>query len=350
MDHACGTWARRGIFAAEQIAKSIGYPIEKALDPLDPDDFITISVRLARALRGAAIGLEGEALKVAIQTLDVDWSVISEARRDAVIAAARAEVLGLAETVTPLVEPVLFSSASSLVPLTRAAAISRFDLAVGSSGAADWVKGIVGDLRDSQMVYIKDAYGQRADRFDKVARDVVASGMERGLGRDDIAEELSNQLTPLGVERGTNYLNLVATDFANKSRTISQLNTFTEAGIEMYIYDAVLDEATSEICRLLHGRTFSVAKAAKRMNAALSLRNPEDIRNAMPWVQADGNKLYFNRGETRHDVATVHEAGEGEKDKIGKYGNVMSRAALEKAGVVVPPRHGHCRSNLLAAL
>lgn len=346
---SCSDWARRGVWAAEEIAKAIGHPIRKALDPLDPDDFVLISVRLARALRGAAVGLEGEALKSAIQTLDVDWSVISAEKRDAVIRAARAEVLGLADTVAPIVEPVLFSSASSLVPLASKAAISRFDLTVGS-GASDWVKGIVGDLRDSQMVYVRDSYGQRADRFDKVARDVVASGMERGLGRDDISEELSTQLSPLGVERGTNYWNLIATDFSNKSRTVSQLNTFKDAGIEMYIYDAVLDEATSEICRLLHGRTFSVAKATKKMNAALALRNPEDIRNAMPWVQADGNSLYFQRGETRHDVATVHEFGEGTKDKIGTYGNVMSRAALEKAGVVVPPRHGHCRSNLLAAL
>ncbi len=343
---ACCDWARRGIWAAEEIAKSIGQSIAKALDPLDPEDFITISVRLARSLRGAAVGLEGEALKSAIESLDVDWSALSEERRDRIISAARAEVLGLSETVSPIVEPVLFSSASSLVPLTRTAAISRFDL--GAAGTGDWVKSIVGDLRDSQMVYVRDSYWQRADRFDQVARDVVASGMERGLARDDISAELSTQLTPLGVERGTNYWNLIATDFANKSRTISQLSTFEDAGVTQYIYEAVLDESTSEICRLLHGRVFSVAKARKRMASALTLRDPEDIRNAMPWVQADGSKLYFQRGDTRHNVADVHEAGEGTKDKIGTYGNVMSKAALEKAGVVVPPRHGHCRSTLLA--
>jgi len=339
--------ARRISWHTEAIAKSLGVDITKALDPLDPDDFITISVRLARALRGAAVGLEGDALKGAIESLDVDWLTISEDRRDAIISAARAEVAGMAATITPIVEPVLYTSASTLVPLARTAAISRFEIK-GLEAMAEWTKGIVGDLRDSQMVYVKDQYAARADRFDTVARDVVASGLERGLGRDDISAELSAQLTPLGAERGTNYWNLIANDFANKSRIVSQLNTFQDAGIARWRYDAVLDEATSEICRLLHGRVFSVKKAVSKMNDSLKLRDPEEVRNSMPWVQASGSQLYFQSNDKRHDVATVHEAGEGSKDKIGTYGNVMSNAALEKAGVVVPPRHGHCRSNLTA--
>lgn len=346
---ARGSAARLGSWACEEISKRFGVYITKTLDPLDPDDFILISVRLARSLRGATAGLEGEALKSAIESLDVDWPTLTEAKRDAIIRAARAEVAGLADTVAPIISPILEASASSIVPLTRAAAIERFSF-TGAAETAGWVKNIVGDLRGSQMVYVKDQYGSRADRFDSIAKDVVAGGLERGLGRDDISEELAKQLLPLGIERGANYYNLVANDFANKSRTISQLNTFQDAGVTKWIFEATLDEATSEICRLLHGRTFSVKKAQNSMTAALGLRDPEEIRNAMPWVQASGSQLYFQRGDTKHDVATVHEPGEGTSDKIGTYGNVMSNRKLEAAGVVTPPRHGHCRSNILAVV
>lgn len=337
------------VWHTEQLAKALDIPISKALDPLDPEDFITISVRLARALRGAAVGLEGDALKTAIESLDVDWTTISEERRDAIISAARREVAGLAETVPPLVEPVLFRAASTIVPASRTAAISRFDISAAEA-IGGWVEGIIGDLRDSQMVYVKDQYSMRADRFDQLARDTVADGLEKGLGRDDISEALARTLTPLGVERGKTYWNLIATDYSNKARTSSQLNTFQDAGIKRWQFEAVLDEATSEICRLLHGRTFSVKVAAKKMNDAIKLRDPEDVRDSLPWVQASENSLYFTRGSSRRNVATVHEWGEGESDRIGSYGDVMSNSALEKAGVVVPPRHGHCRSTILAVV
>ncbi len=344
------TLARRRSWAAEEIAKRFGLvEISKALDPTDPDDFILISTRLARALRGAAVGLEGEVLKSAIESLDVDWPNVTEARRDAIITAARAEVAGLYADVAPIVEPVLFNSASMLVPATRKAAIARFDLLEGT-GAADWVKNIVGDLRDSQMVYVKDAYGQRADRFDSLAKDIVAKGLEQGLGRDDISAALSTQLTPLGVERGTSYWNLIASDFAAKSRTISQLHTFEDAGIDRYEFDAVMDQATSEICRALNGRIFVVQKARKQLSAALTARDPEDIKNSMPWVGQTGDKLQFSRAGSVHTVGTVEQAGVGAMDKPGVYSGMMSTKQLQAAGICVPPLHAHCRSSIKAVL
>jgi len=343
---SCCDWARRGSWAAEQLLAKLGHPITKSLDPLDPSDFVLISVRLARALRGAAIGTEGATIKAAIEALDVDWPTISEDRRDQIIAAARAEVAGLAVRVPPLVEPILERSASSLVPLTRKAAISLYGLNLEQS--AEWAASLVESLRDSQMVYVKSQFDTRATLFDSAAKDVVRSGLESGLGRDDISEALSTKLTPLGVERGTDYWNLIATDFSNKTRTTSQLSTFSDAGVKRYKYDAVMDQATSEFCRLLNGRVFSVEKARKRTYQALALRDPEEIRDAMPWVQQSGSRLYFRRGGEQHPVAHVDSPGVGSLDNPGNYSDVMSNKQLEAAGVTVPPRHGHCRSTITA--
>lgn len=346
---------RRGEWACEEIAKRFGVTIEKALNPLDSGDFVVISTRLSAALRSAAIGTEAVALRSAIETLDVDWPNLSEPARDKVINAARAEVAALATTVPKLTTPVLERSALSLVSRTRIATVAEFSFGRQIRNEAPIDRQTVANLPINQTVYIKDQYGRRADGLDAIARDVVSSGIERGLGRDDISEELHNGLKNSGVLRTGNYWKLIASDFANKGRTSTQLNTFERAGVELYLFDAIMDEATSDICRILHGQTFSVAKAASRMNEGLALRDPEDIKSVMPWVQTGTNKdgksiLYYDNGSRRTVVAEVERSGVGFADKVGRYSNVMSKKRLEAAGLPVPPRHGHCRSTLAAVV
>ncbi len=249
-------------------------------------------------------------------------------------------------------EPVLAGSAASIVSHTRISACNLFDFAAAIKHESPLDVDTITNVVTSQMVYVKDSYGRRADEIDDLAKQVVASGLERGLGRDDISGELATKLGPLGADRTANYFDLIANDFANKARTSTQLNTFERAGIIRYRFHSIMDQATSEICRLLNGRVFSVEKAAERMRHAMRLEDPEEIRNVRPWVQTGTNDagnqiLYFNRGGARHVVAHVDEAGEGQLDRAGKYSNQMSNKALEAAGVTVPPCHSHCRSTIL---
>jgi SPP1 gp7 family putative phage head morphogenesis protein len=351
------TWQtlRLGEWAADEIAKRFGVTIEKALNPLDPGDFVTIAVRLSAALRSVTKGTEAVALRNAIETLDVDWPNLSAAGRDKIFRAASAEIGALATTIPPLTTPVLERSALSLVSRTRLATVARYSFGRQIRNEAPIDQLTVENLPINQSVYIKDQYGRRADGLDAIARDTVSSGLERGLGRDDIAEELSGRLKSSGVVRTTNYWNLIGSDFANKARTSTQLNTFQRAEIEQYMFDAIMDEATSDICRLLHGRVFSVKKAADRMRNAIGLKNPEDIKSVMPWVQtgtdAAGNQiLYYDDGTRRTVVAHVERSAVGLADQVGRYSKVISNKALEAQGLPVPPRHGHCRSVLTAVV
>jgi SPP1 gp7 family putative phage head morphogenesis protein len=345
------TTIRRGIWAAEEIAKSLGVSIFKALDPLDPADFVTISLRLSRALRGAVAGAEGEALKAAIEGLDVDWPNITEARRDRVIAAARAEVADLGTVIPDIVDPVLESSGLNIIKSTREAAVDRFSLDI--EPAARPVDTEVSDLlRASTSLFVTDQYGLRGDALDQSARDIVAGGLEQGLGREDISAALASKLGAQQVAQSKNYWNILSTHFSNTARTTTQLGAFDQAGIDKWRYDAVLDAATSDFCRLLHGRVFSVSKALTRSRETLNLTDPDEIKNARPWVQtgtnADGDQiLYYERAGQRHQVAEVEASGIGRNDVIGTYKNSLSSKAMEAAGVVVPPTHGHCRSTLV---
>lgn len=340
-----------GARAADDLLKSLfSVRIFKALDPLEPNDFLTICLNLSAALRSAASGTEGAALRDAIESLDVDWPTLSEAGRDRIITAARNQVADIAADAIPKIEPVIETAAGRIIATTRTRLVDKYGLDI-SSGLSD-IDTRTGDLlRASTLGYVKDQYGQRSDAFDSMARGIVASGLDRGLGRDDISETLFDRLADQQVLRSRSYCDVLATSFSNRARTATQLHSFAEAEIEFYEFDAILDQVTSDICRLLHGRVFSVKKAGQRMMKALEADNPEDSNKILPWVQTGkdpkGNDvLYYSSGDRRKIVAHVEESGIGEADKIGRYAEKMTNKQLEAAGVTVPPCHGSCRSTV----
>lgn len=343
-----------GARAAEGLLEDLfSVRIMKALDPLNAGDFVTICMRLSSSLRSAVAGTEGDALRAAIEELDVDWPNITEAGRDEVIRAAREQVAAIASDAAPLIEPVLDTAAGRIMGTTRRRVVDKFGLDIPVKLSNEFTK--TGDLlRASTLGYVKDQYGQRSDVFDSAAREIVASGLDRGLGRDDISGTLAERLADQQIMRSRAYCDVLATSFANRARTATQLHSFAEASIERYMFDAILDQVTSDICRLLHGRVFSVKKAGLRMQRSLEASDPEASNLILPWVQTgtdrDGKDiLYFNRGERRNVVAHVEESAVGESDKIGQYKEKMNDKQLEAAGVTVPPLHGSCRSNIVPA-
>jgi hypothetical protein len=143
--------------------------------------------------------------------------------------------------------------------------------------------------------------------------------------------------------------------FTNRARTSTQLAAFEDAGVERYRFDAVLDEVTSEPCRFLHGKVFTVARAMERFRDVERARDPERIRDLQPFVQvgaddAGNTVLFYERGGRRRAVARVDEPAEGTKDAVGRYSRALSPTQLETAGVTVPPLHGRCRSTITAEL
>lgn len=343
-----------GATAAEEIlAKVYGVELTKALDPLDAGDFLVIVRRLGGALLGVSREAEANALKNALEALDVDWPNLSDEGRDAVIRAAK-EALGAAPAkVLPAVDQVFEASADDLVGTTRRATARQFRLRI----AADTTKldeRIARFVRESQGNFVRDEYGRRQVAFGERAREVVASGLEAGLGRDDIAEALSADLGAAGLGRNVGYWQTIAMAFANRGRTYAQLSAFQDAEVDEYRFEAVMDEVTSKICRFMHGRVFSVKRALERFDDVERLRDPEAIKDVQPWVQVGGDEegnqvLFYERGGRRHVVAQVHEPEEDAPEDTPRYSRALSEEALEAAGLAAPPLHGRCRSTILLA-
>lgn len=340
-----------GADAAEDLLRDV-FRIEKALDPLDADDFMAIVRRLSRALRGVSRDAEDAALRRALERLDVDWPNLSPQARDQVLRAAKQALGAVDEQVLPRVDQIFELEAENVVSRARRSTVRRLGLRIGADMTRTDER-VTRFVRESQGNFVRDEYGRRRDDFSAKAKDIVAAGVERGLGRDDIVADLSTVMAREAFDQSRDYWEMISMVFANRARTYTQLGAFDEAGIERYRFDAVLDEVTSEVCRFMHGKLFTVGRAMDRFRNVERARDPETIRDVQPFLQigADGQGnqvLFYERNGRRRAVARVDEAAVGTRDEVGTYSQALSSVQLEAAGVSVPPIHGRCRSTIVA--
>lgn len=342
-----------GADAIADILKTV-YRIDvaKADNPLEPDGFDRIVTSLTRSLANVTRVDEAAALKTALQRLDVDWAALNPLARQRVVDAARAALQEGADKALPKVRERFKVVGSRTIRETRKASVRKFSLAIDVSLSER-------DRRAEQYVatspanFVRDQYGRLIEAASERARAVVARGLAEGVGRADIAQRLQDELGDR-IVRGTNYWETVAGQYVNQARTFSLLNSFSDAGIERYVWESVIDEATTEECRFFHGQEFTVAGGVAAMEAVLaaSEQDPESVTTVNPWVRegidATGQRaLYVDRGGVREVLARVLESGAGQRDGVGRYGDAVSTSRLEAAGIPWPPIHGKCRSTII---
>jgi len=93
---------------------------------------------------------------------------------------------------------------------------------------------------------------------------------------------------------------------------------YQELGIEYLEVLAVMDERTSEICKMMNGRIIPVANAAGQRDAMMAAKSPEDVKTISPWLKPAQLKGLDTKG-------------------------IMGK------GVIMPPYHFHCRTTVVAA-
>ena len=191
---------------------------------------------------------------------------------------------------------------------------------------------------------MRDHYGRRHDRFGVQARSIVAQGLERGLGRDDILRDLKEAAETILAGKGSPYWDVVAGSFVGRGRTYAQFSSYAEAGIHRYRFEAVRDEATTEICNVLHGTEFSVDRGIELFERVDA--NPGGIKDISPWVRdgfdEQGRRIMYVRppsgGMTR--IGVVATRATGTRDGRGVYNGLLSSEKLQEIGAFYPPLHG----------
>jgi SPP1 gp7 family putative phage head morphogenesis protein len=340
--------SRAIVSLARRVTKS---GVAKAIDPLSRQGFTRIVSSLRDDMRGIALEAEARVLQDAINALDVDWPSLSDQGRERVFDAARVVISDIPARVMPRVSERLEVVGRTTMEDSRSSMVRRYDLAIGTeitdrdTRAIDHVRGSIGN-------FVSSGYGGRASMFDRDARDVVARGLEKGLGAEEIALDLADSLSI--VSQPLSYWSTVSMQYVNTARTYSQLIGFEEAGIEEYAFEAVIDEATTDICRFYHGKTFSVSAARAHMDSELELEEPEAIKDLSPWMreardEAGNRIIVYRQGGRTNQVARVTRSGFGRSDDVGDFDGAMSDAALAKAGLLRPPLHANCRTTIIPA-
>ncbi|WP_223643800.1 phage head morphogenesis protein [Corallococcus sp. EGB] len=339
------------VAADELVERCLGLPVAKAMNLATRAGFDRAVALLAARLRRATGRADANAVREAIAVLDVDWSRTTAAERrrmvaEAMSAAGRATALVPARIAAPF-----NNAAQEVVAATRAEARRGQRLAIGAEfNALD--QRVVAHMTRSQGNFVRDEYGRRIEGFGRI----VAAGLEEGLGRDDIAAGLERAARAALVDRAPFYWETVASAFIAQGRSYAQMSSYAEAAIRQYRIEAVLDEQTTNICRYLHGKTFSVADALRRFDRIEQLEDPEAIKQAMPWVReardpdTGRTRLYVDGGAGRTDLAEVARSALGIRDDRGDFRALASDSALNEVGIGFPPYHGLCRTTTIAVL
>lgn len=342
----------------ELINKAFRIKVTKALNPLDPNDFVIISAQISRALQGIARPEQGKALREALNVLDVDWPNITDPARRQVIEAARMSIAGVGSRVIKPITYELNVRGSRIVRGSRNGAREQLTETLSARIGVDMAlrdRRIIQHLSTSQGLFVTNNYVQRSEFFSARARNIVAAGLEDGLGRDDISKMLRDEIRgQLGPGRGRQYFNVIAGVFTNRSRTYAQLAAYEEAGIRRWIFEAVLDERTTPQCAMLHGRVWEVRESLQRYEQVEQSQDPQAVKDLMPWIRngrnADGSEYLYiaDRQGNRTHVADIVQNRVGQRDAIGQYANAMNNQQLADMGANNPPIHPLCRSTIVA--
>jgi SPP1 gp7 family putative phage head morphogenesis protein len=335
------------VAADELVERFLRRPVAKTMNLGTRAGFDRAVALLAAQLRRATGRAEVEAVREALGVLEVDWARTTAAERRRLVAEAMAAA-GRATALVPVrIEAPFNDAAQEVVAATRTDARRSQRLAIGAEfNAVD--RRVVAHVTSSQGNFVRDEYGRRVEGFGKEARRIVAAGLEEGLGRDDIAQALD--------DRAPFYWETVAASFIAQGRSYAQMSSYAEAGVRQYRIEAVLDEQTTNICRYLHGKTFSVADALRRFDRIEQLEDPEAIKLAMPWVreaqdrETGRTRLYVDGGAGRTDLAEITRSAMGTRDDRGDFRALASDTALNEVGIGFPPYHGLCRSTTLAVV
>jgi SPP1 gp7 family putative phage head morphogenesis protein len=328
-------------------------PVNKAsgdIDPRSPEGFLRIVDQVARALRRAAQGAEADAVRRAINQLDVDWPHLTDEERMHIVRAANQAIAGVPPAIMPKVHEVLDLQAGRVVRETRRSTKQTFSLKI-SSDFTRTDERIAQFVARSQTNFIRDEYGRRQVAFSEKARQIVSRAIAQGLGRDEISRQLREAFRNTAVNRSAFYWDVVASAFVGRARSFAEVSSYADAGISHYIIVAVLDEVTTDICRFLHGKRFSVGASMAQFTRIERLRDPERIKHEQPWLQVRQDR----RGDrvivvpTEHGnvrVAVVEDSAERKraKDELGRFRNGISSAKLETLNVGPPPFHALCRT------
>lgn len=344
-----------GARAAEDLASALlGFSVHKAVDPLSPSGFLLIGQAVAEKLKNAAKGAEAEAVAGVIHRLGFDWAKLApDAATRAMNAVNKAIGDAYEAKVLPKISDVLEIEGPKVMKGTKKSVVARQRIEIATSLAQRDLQAEKA-IRKSQVNFIRDSTGRRVALASVKARSIVAIGVRDGVGTDQISKDLRTHFDE-SIPRPESYWRTVADSFVGRARTTSQVYSYEDAGVETIEVVAVLDEVTTDQCRFMDGKVFTVQAVRSLLDALSSLESAEDVKFASPWIRKGrdsegGMRLFVPHADgATTTIAKIDRSGVGAADDRGAFSGAKNSAELSKLGVPCPPFHGRCRTTTVAS-
>lgn len=123
----------------------------------------------------------------------------------------------------------------------------------------------------------------------KALEDALSPDEEVILKGDIITESIETIVLAAGKKMVDMGANLTTSRLIN----FGALHQMKRKGVVRYRLQAIRDAVTSKICRRMHAKTFEVSVAYDHLAKVLRLTDPQDLRQADPWIPATPEALYF---------------------------------------------------------
>jgi len=317
----------------------------KVLDPLKRRDRALLAKKLSREMvRAARVG-EVAQLEVTLDLyLGTQWGTLAPAQLEAVYQTTRAAIASVGTTTqmtatTTKAGQTLFGVAER----SRRAKLFGIPESFTQPDAAS-----IRRLNGNMPFFVSDDYGRRVDVFvERDALSILQGGQRLGLDDQVIGARLHTALAARVTGRTAAYFSNLSSISVVRSSTYGQLTGYKDAKIARCEWVAVMDGATCNICRFLHGEVFDVGQTLSQIQGASAPGRPPDqaIMADMPFYREFQGAIHVAPTERGGPVgvmlASVDQSAVGRDNARGQFTTVTSP---QTAGATKsPPAHGLCR-------
>ncbi len=188
------------------------------------------------------------------------------------------------------------------------------------------------ELSKQQLWWIGDHWDNNLSRI--ITATVQEESLVTGLGREQVGKILKGIVK--GSVRGVSvpgtfagsteqYFQMLSATVRTRASAFGALTSMRDAGFSTYKIVAVMDERTSEQCRLMHNKVFKVSDGMGHMNRSLKVTDPDGYKAVAGWKSASAIEQIIGSGDAN-----------------------SQRMNLAASGLALPPYHARCRTIVMA--
>ena len=315
------------------VTKNIEY-ISKS-DPNNPDDFAGLVTLMWRKFVTATKPTDAEYEKFFFGVVEgVDWADASKTQIKTAIKTMNSFLPATTPKVMKKVKVLIKENGGEIYKSTKKAMKKDFSLDIKTSlNLAD--KKAIEAISTFGEKYIPKSFKKQSAHLTGVVVKNVEYGLTKGFSSGEIASNIYKELGEKIPIRRNTWIKLAAHAAVARSRSRSQIRSYVEAEIEETKVDAVMDEATTETCAFLDGKTISVSVVDKQWTALEE--GDGDFEDVFPWLTQS----------KKGDNITISVNGKAIASGISgavTFNKGFNMGKIQALGVGMPPYHGKCRS------